>query len=294
MKKLISVLFILFLMIGLTKNTEAQLWGSATRPLQYTVRQDTIGGNAGTTTKTCVNYAGSGELYLLSFNNDATHDATVYLTIDGKTTTITKADDEEVPTYVILSYTPSATVAAEEFVTTDTATKINLKFRDQLLVTAKSAAGGQSNVIVHYGKVVNTAIWGGSADKYRYNCVQDTVSTGAADATAWQTTVDVAGAGIIYQVSFVGSSNTANDSVRVTVDGLTSLIGLYGAGANQLTANYAILMGTPSTTRAAEEFGQSTTATRLDMYFQKQFKVQSRVSAANTTVETLVHYGKIE
>jgi hypothetical protein len=106
---------------------------------------------------TIVNVAGKGMLYRVVFNNDATHDATIKITIDGTAEEITRADDEEISTFVIRAFTPSVTGADNDIFSwsdsTHTALDLNLPFQNQLKIEHKSAASGRTQTRVLYGVV---------------------------------------------------------------------------------------------------------------------------------------------
>lgn len=150
MKKILLVVFMLMICA-----LPAHAWGVLSNFAQPTVIavSDT---SSLATYDTLLNIAGRGVLYRCTFNNDATHDTSVIVTIDGTSDTVTVADGEELTAYIVRSWVPGATGADNDFISVCDSTKgdfdCNLPFNTQLLIKYKTASGGGAQINALYGK----------------------------------------------------------------------------------------------------------------------------------------------
>ena len=107
---------------------------------------------------TLLSISGKGILYSCTFNNDATHDTSVIITIDGTSDTVTVADGEEQTAYILRSWVPGTTGIDNDFVsvisdsTLILGKELNLPFNSELVTKYKTAASGGAQINAIYGK----------------------------------------------------------------------------------------------------------------------------------------------
>ncbi len=150
------------LLFALNINAEAQLWGTGKAHQVKTITDST----SLTTWTTVVNVNGEGKVYRIMYNNDASHDPFIRITMDAYIDTFTVAANEEWTYYVVPSNDLNTIGTSANYkgtlmsVVDSAATNINVanggmlnyEFSTGFKVEARSEASGLTNTIVIYSE----------------------------------------------------------------------------------------------------------------------------------------------
>lgn len=160
MKKIL--LLAVALVFVLNVNAEAQLWGRGEAHQVKSIADST----SLTTWSTVLEVNGEGKVYRIMFNNDATHDPFLRITMDGYIDSFTVAANEEWTYYVIRSDELNAVGTSANYKGTvfsiadssDTAVSamgganLDYEFTTHFKVEARSEASGLTNTVVIYSE----------------------------------------------------------------------------------------------------------------------------------------------
>jgi len=159
MKRIILGSVFLTLMIALaiytSQPTDVEAWTGWWGGKEVPVLKAVADTTSLTTFTDVVDAHGPGIIYRIVFNNDATHDDSLIITIDGIKDTVSVADNEERSAFVVLRDGVANHTGVVDLLdvadSTSTMIDLNIPFQNQFLVEQNCEDGGLSSCTVIYG-----------------------------------------------------------------------------------------------------------------------------------------------